>query len=56
MVVGLNLYGAFGVKRFGCRQVRLLSFSSFFVWLESRFSAPACIQEVSRVEQRSTLP
>ena len=50
------LSGAFGVKRFRCHQLRLPSFSSFFVRLESRFSAPACIQEVSRAEQRSTLP
>jgi hypothetical protein len=28
---------------------------SLFGW-KSRFSAPACIQEVSRAEQRSTLP
>jgi hypothetical protein len=55
-LAGRNLYGAFGVKRFRCRQLSLLSFSSFFVRLESRFSAPACIQEVSRAEQRSTLP
>ena len=55
-LAGQNLYGAFGVKRFRCRQLSLLSFSSFFVRLESRFSAPACIQEVSRAEQRSTLP
>jgi hypothetical protein len=41
---------------FRCRQLSLPSFSSFFVRLESRFSVPACIQEVSRAEQRSTLP
>lgn len=45
---------------FWCQEIfvgisSISTFSSFFVSLESRFSAPACILKVSRAERQSTV-
>jgi hypothetical protein len=54
--IGLNLYGAFGVKRFSASSAQSPILFKSLCSVGEPFLCPGLHQEVSRAEQRSTLP